>query len=367
MQDKYRFIKKYFNGLWVYYIFICRVISLHNPFAELKGLANIRNVKRINIYKNIVPQQSVENFESSLVNSKPFVSIVIPTLNRYGYLKDVLADLEKQTYFNFEVIIIDQSEPFNRSFYNNWKLNLKVEYQQEKALWLARNNAIKMSKGNYILLYDDDSRVDENWILNHLKCLDYYNADISSGVSLSAIGAKIPKHYSFFRWSDQMDTGNVMVKKHVFSCIGLFDRQFEKQRQGDGEFGLRAYLFGFNNISNPSSSRVHLKVSEGGLRQMGSWDGFRPKKWFAPRPIPSVLYLIRKYFGNRAAIYSLVISVPPSLLPYRFKKNKFIFLGGALLTLIVAPVIMWSVARSWFQAGKMLKEGAKIEFLDFAK
>ncbi len=367
LQDKYRFVKKYFHKFWVYIIFFARIFSLHNPIKELKALIKTLRVKRINIYEKVVPQPHFDNFVSGIVNSKPFVSVIIPTLNRYEYLRDVLSDLEKQVYSYFEVIIIDQSEPFNNSFYNDTILDLKVEYQQEKALWLARNKAIKMAKGNYVLLYDDDSRVDENWILNHLKCLDYYNADISSGVSLSTIGAKIPKHYSFFRWSDQLDTGNVMIKKSVFSSIGLFDRQFEKQRQGDGEFGLRAYLFGFQNISNPKSSRVHLKVSEGGLRQMGSWDGFRPKNFFAPRPIPSVLYFLRKYFGNKAALYSLIIRVPPSLLPYRFKKNKFIFLGGIFLSIIAAPVIVWSVVRSWLRAGKMLREGAKIEFTDFPK
>ncbi len=364
--DKYHFIKKYFNALWIYYIFFIRVISLHNPMAETKALVNTFKIKRLNIFKKLATQCEYENFNSCLVESRPFISVIIPTLNRYDYLKEVLTDLENQSYTNFEVIIIDQSDPFNKSFYNNWSLDLKVEYQQEKALWLARNKAIKMSKGNFILLYDDDSRVKEDWIFNHLKCLDYYNADISSGVSLSAIGSKIPKHYSFFRWSDQIDTGNVMVKKKVFASIGLFDRQFERQRQGDGEFGLRAYLFGFKNISNPKSSRIHLKVSEGGLRQMGSWDGVRPKNWFAPRPIPSVLYLLRKYFGNKAAIYSLIITIPPSLLPYRFKKNKFIFLWGILLAIFALPFILVSIARSWFKAGKMLREGAKIDFFDFA-
>lgn len=365
ISDNYRFIKRYFNRLWIYYIFLLRILSLHNPFKELKGLLSAGKIKRIDLFTTTANQEAFDNFHSGLVGSRPFVSVVIPTLNRYTYLKDVLRDLENQDYSHFEVIIIDQTEPFNKSFYTNWRLDLRVEFQEEKALWLARNKAIKMSKGDYILLYDDDSRVNKDWISNHLKCLDYYQADISAGVSLSVTGSKIPKHYSFFRWSDQVDTGNVMIRKVVFSRIGLFDMQFEKQRQGDGEFGVRAYLNGLQNISNPKSARIHLKVSDGGLRQMGSWDGFRPTKWFAPRPIPSVLYLLRKYFGNKAALCSILISVPPSLLPYRFKKNRLIFIGGILLGFLGAPIIILSIVRSWRNAGKMLKQGAKIEFVDF--
>lgn len=101
---------------------------------------------------------------------------------------------------------------------------------------------------------------------------------MSSGVSLSTVGAEIPENYSYFCWSSQLDTGNVLLKKDIFRKIGLFDRQFEKQRMGDGEYGLRAYLAGYKNISNPKAKRIHLKVSQGGLRvKGGSWDAWRPK------------------------------------------------------------------------------------------
>ena len=59
-----------------------------------------------------------DTFKSTLVLEKPLVSVVIPTLNRYKYLKDVLNDLEQQDYTNLEVIVIDQSEPFEELFYN---------------------------------------------------------------------------------------------------------------------------------------------------------------------------------------------------------------------------------------------------------
>ncbi len=99
-------------------------------------------------------------FKSALVSENPLVSIVIPTLNRYEYLKDVLEDLEKQEYQNFEVIIVDQSNPFQKDFYNVFNLDIQLVQQTERALWLARNHAIEISKGEYILLFDDDSRVE---------------------------------------------------------------------------------------------------------------------------------------------------------------------------------------------------------------
>lgn len=173
----------------------------------------------------------------------------------------------------------------------------------------------------------------------------------------------MPENYRYFRWSDQLDTGNVMIKKAVFEKVGLFDRQFEKQRMGDGEFGLRAYLAGFKNISNPLAERLHLKVENGGLRQMGSWDGFRPKKIFAPRPIPSVLYLFRKYFGRRAAILALLQNIPTSIVPYKYKGDRKKLVLGALIAFLLLPVLFFQIAFSWSISGNMLKQGDKIEWL----
>ena len=359
IEDEYLFLRKNFHFAWIYYVFIVRLVSFKNPFKEFYGLLSTHKIRREEYYKKQIVYNNYDSFESPLINSKPFVSVVIPTLNRYQYLKDVLRDLENQSYKNFEVIIVDQTDNFQESFYKDWNLDLKYWFQEEKALWQARNEAIKLAKGDYILLYDDDSLVDSDWIMQHLKTLDFFNADLSSGVSISAVGDEVPAHYSYFRWSDQLDTGNVLLKKSIFTEIGFFDRQFEKQRMGDGEYGLRAYLNGYKNISNPKAKRIHLKVNEGGLRQMGSWDGWRPKKLFGPRPVPSVLYLSRKYFGTQSSLFFLLHSVLPSLVPYRFKGNRMLKTVAFIMIPFLLPLVCFQVYKSWTLATKKIKEGIK--------
>ena len=364
LSDNYRFVRRYFHPFWSWYILMLRLLSFRNPFREIGAFLRQRKVVRVSLYVQVYPhEEAFRQFESSLVAASPKVSVIIPTLNRYVYLKDALHDLEEQDYPHFEVIVVDQSEPFKPEFYEQFRLDIQLIRQEEKALWLARNTAIQQSDAEYLLLYDDDSRTEQDWITQHLKCLDFFDADISSGVSISTVGAKVPESYRFFRWSDQLDTGNVLISRYVFEKIGLFDRQFEKQRQGDGEFGLRAYLTGFRNISNPLAPRLHLKVSEGGLRQMGSWDGFRPKSWLAPRPVPSVLYLVRRYFGNTAAMHTILTGVPTSLMPYRYKRNSKLMMAGILLFLIFLPFVFIQIFRSWRISDKMLQVGAKISSL----
>ena len=363
LNDEYVFIRKYFSSAWVLYVLIIRILSFRNPYKEIMGWYKTKHIKRVNLSENSIEIPEWENFESRLITEKPMVSVIIPTLNRYAYLKDVLRDLEKQDYSNFEVIVIDQSKPFQKAFYSNFNLKLFVAYQEEKALWLARNSAIRRAKGDYLLLFDDDSRVKPDWISQHLRAIDYFNADISSGVSISKVGDKIPPHYSYFRIGDQLDTGNTMVKKHVFKKTGLFDRQFEKQRMGDGEFGLRAYLHGFKNISNPKAKRLHLKVDSGGLREMGSWDAFRTSNLFKPRPIPSVLYFFRRYFGNKQALLAILRNVPIAVVPYRYKRNKSMLVLSGIMAILVFPLILFQIIRSWQLASKKIKQGPMIETL----
>ena len=361
--DEYVFLRKNFHYAWVIYVVLLRVLTFHNPIREVFNFFKTKNIKRFDYSLNHESHSGYTDFKSKLLEENPLISVVIPTLNRYKYLYDVLKDLENQTYKNFEVIIVDQTDAFQAVFYEGWNLNLHYWFQEEKALWRARNEAIKYSKGRYILLYDDDSLVASDWIAEHLKTLDYFDADLSSGVSISTVGAEVPKHYSYFRWSDQLDTGNVLLKRVIFEKIGLFDQQFEKQRMGDGEFGLRAYLAGCKNISNHSAKRIHLKVSQGGLRQMGSWDGWRPKKFFGPRPVPSVLYLSRNYFGNTLSKFYIVHSILPSIIPYRFKKNKYLKIFSFVLIPFLFPLISLQVLRSWKLASNKIKEGHKIEKL----
>ena len=366
VNDNYQFIRRFFHPGIGWYIFFVRLLSFHNQMREIPAFIRSLKTSRIDLYKRIAFKlyaDQYNKFDSELIKNNPRVSVIIPTLNRYEYLKDVLSDLERQTYRNFEVIVCDQSDPFDETFYSGWQIDIKLIRQEKKALWLARNTSIRNATGEYILLFDDDSRVKPDWIIQHLKCLDYFKTDISAGISLSVIGSKIPENYSFYRWGDQVDTGNVMFHKSVMKITGMFDCQFEGQRQGDGEFGLRCYLLGLLNISNTLAERIHLKVSDGGLRQMGSWDGFRPKKLFAPRPVPSVLYMTRKYFGNHLAKLLLLFSIPSSVIPYKYKAKRWPKLIAGISLIITWPVVLSQVFLSWFRASEKLKAGPLIESL----
>jgi glycosyltransferase involved in cell wall biosynthesis len=363
LNDEYKFLMKYWGKSWVTLALLRRLFSLHNPVKELSAFRRSMSTPKVNLYEGALQRKDYCQFHSSLQKKQPLVAVIIPTLNRYEYLKDVLLDLEKQDYKNFEVIVVDQSDPFNQSFYKQFALELNVIHQKEKLLWTARNKAIKATEAEYLLFFDDDSRVDPDWISHHLKCLDYFGADISAGVSLAVVGAKVPQSYNFFRWADQFDSGNAMVKRQVFEKIGMFDLNFNKQSMGDGEFGIRAYINGFRSISNPYAKRIHLKVSAGGLREIGHWDGFRPKKLFAPKPIPSVVYLYKKYYPKALSRNAILIGIMLSNVGYKSKRNSNMLLLSLLFTILKAPLLYLQYSKSKKIANRMLEAGDRIETL----
>ena len=359
LNDNYLFVAKYFGKAKLTYVLLLRILGLNNPILELIGFVKALKISKTDNTLGHCVYEKFVSFESQIIQTNPLVTVVIPTLNRYQYLKDVLKNLEAQDYQNFEVIICDQTDVIPKGFYDGWKLNIQLIKQEEKALWLARNRSIQEANGEIILLTEDDVLLPVNWIRNHLKCLDFFNCDISAGVFYPE-GKSIAKNQSYFKLADHLATGNVCFKKQVFEKIGLFDRQFEKQRMGDGEFGLRAMLNGLKSVSNPYSYCIDVKAPTGGLRQMGSWDSLRPTKLFAPRPVPSVLYLARKYFGNTAARYYLIQNIPFSFSPYKFKKSKYLKLAFLVILPLLIPVMLVVVLKSWSKATQMLNEGSKI-------
>lgn len=364
INDEYRFVAKYWGAFFIVYALVLRLISLKNPVKEIAAFSKALKVKKVNIHTDLTDLDAYNSFNSLLVAEAPLVSVIIPTLNRYDYLKDALNDLKKQSYSNFEVIVIDQSENFNSSFYGQFNLRIVARHQKEKLLWTARNNAIKLSQADYLLFFDDDSRVDADWIEQHLKSIDFFDVGISAGVSFSTIGGKNSASYKYFRWADQFDSGNALVKRSVFEQVGMFDLQYNKMRQGDGEFGFRSYQNGIRSISNPFASRVHLKVKDGGLREIGSWDGFRSKKWFQPKPIPSVVFQYKKYLPGNLSRYAVTIGMLLSNVHLKHKRNKKMLFLSAFLFVLKSPLLWLQYLKSKKIAMRMLQQDNGIEMLE---
>ena len=62
-------------------------------------------------------------------------------------------------------------------------------------------------------------------------------------------------------------------------------------------------------------------------------------------------------------IYSLIRSVPPSILAYKYKGNKNLILLAYLSLFLIWPLILIQVMQSWNKASLKLKQGALIKII----
>jgi glycosyltransferase involved in cell wall biosynthesis len=91
-------------------------------------------------------------------SQKPLVSVLLPVYNGEKYLKEAIKSILRQTYKNFELIIIndgskDKSIKIVKSFKDK---RIKLYSQRNKGLAVTLNRAIKLSKGKYLARQDQD-------------------------------------------------------------------------------------------------------------------------------------------------------------------------------------------------------------------
>ena len=109
-------------------------------------------------------------------------SIIIPVYQSRKFLRKTVEDTLKQTYKNFEIILIndgsdDGSEEICNKLSKEYKC-IKVIHQPNKGVSAARNIGIKNSIGKYILFLDSDDRLEINALSMLAKCLILYGVEI---------------------------------------------------------------------------------------------------------------------------------------------------------------------------------------------
>jgi hypothetical protein len=93
---------------------------------------------------------------------KPFFSIVIPTLNEEKCLPELLEDLSKQTFQNFEVLHVDaasEDATVQKAQLFAGQLNLTSEQVSKRNVAFQRNSGGKLARGAWVLFMDADNRL----------------------------------------------------------------------------------------------------------------------------------------------------------------------------------------------------------------
>lgn len=359
--DRFLFLDRTFGAKWVRYAAVRRAMATRRPLRTWRGW---RSAEQTQAATPAPPAGLVER-EPAPFDDRASVSVVLPTLGRYDMLRPLLEQLCEQTVTPHEILVIDQNDPEKRDheLYASFAdRGVRVIWQEVRGQWISRNAAVQEATGEWIAFIDDDSEIEPDFLAAHLEGIARYDADLTTGASLAVVGAPVPENYAFHRVADQWDSGNGLCRRSLFAEMGMFDEQFDRQRRGDAEFGLRVQLHGGLVVHVPDGIRIHLKAEEGGLRTYGQWDGFRNKDRSGPLPVPSMLYYMDRYHSPRQGREDLMLGLVHGIVPYHLKRRTTPSQWARFLAIELLHVrsTVQRVRRSQALARQMVAEGPKI-------
>lgn len=100
-------------------------------------------------------------------NDLPKVSVIIPCFNQGKYVQESVQSVLKQTFTDFEIIIVDDgsTDQVTRQVLNNLNYpKIKIIHQANGGVSVARNRAIRNAIGEFILPLDADDKLSPTFI-----------------------------------------------------------------------------------------------------------------------------------------------------------------------------------------------------------
>lgn len=214
------------------------------------------------------------------------VSIVIINYNGKGLTKDCLKSLEKQTFKDFEVIIVDNNS-------SDGSLNEIYNYVKSSPLSSGiqiiplKNNTgfsggniegLKYAKSKYIALLNNDTEPEEEWLEKLANAMDdapevgigaskliVYETDIidsaGDGCSTSFKGFKRGEgenssHYDKQEYIFGACAGAAIYRRSMIQETGFLDEDFFLIHE-DTDLNLRAQIYGWKILFVPTAIVFH--------------------------------------------------------------------------------------------------------------
>jgi glycosyltransferase involved in cell wall biosynthesis len=188
----------------------------------------------------------------------PELSVIVATYNRAPLLRQLLADLEKQTLApaSFEVLVVDDGSktPVREALEGqSTRYALRLIEQANAGAAAARHRGIVEARADVILIVDDDMRLPPALLEQHLRRHRDGHSVVLGHIRAAPHLSEMPLFERFH--AQQLDrqvaafraglpargvhlcTGNVSFRRSEYLAIGGFDRTLA--RSEDRDLGIR--------------------------------------------------------------------------------------------------------------------------------
>ena len=256
------------------------------------------------------------------MNPHPLLSVIIPNWNGRRFLEECIDSLKGQTFQDFETILVDNgstdgSADFAQERYGEF---LRILRNKENLGFAGGNNVgIRMARGEYIVLLNNDTAADPYWLEELVKAARFDPAIGMWGSKVCSYDQRdrIDGVGELIYWDGlcrargqyEKDRGaypteeiffpqgcGAMYRKSLFDGIGLFDEDFFAYAD-DSDIGIRARLAGWKCLFVPDAVIYHK--SSGTAGQHSPLKAFyveRNRFWLTIKYFPSPLLFLSIFF-----------------------------------------------------------------------
>ncbi len=287
----YKFVKQHYKTRWVFILLLCHLWYER----RLPILAFIYSIyhKKINIDINVEQLQRIKK-KTGLHESN--YEVIIPTMGRAGYLKDVLFDLANQTILPKKIIIIEQNANINADTEldyiatQSWPFPIAHEFIHQTGACNARNVAISQTNSEWVLLFDDDNRFESDIMERVFKAIVATQTKV---LNLAYLQKGEVENATCFKQWESFGSGCSIVHREVIEKC-KFDLALEHGYGEDVDYGMQIRNAGYDVIYAPQIQLLHLKAPVGGFRKphVFPWQ----EDDVLPKPSPQIMYHRKKNY-----------------------------------------------------------------------
>ncbi|MBI2011858.1 glycosyltransferase family 2 protein [Candidatus Daviesbacteria bacterium] len=251
--------------------------------------------------------------------TKQDASVIIPNWNGLEFIKNCLNSLKTQTFKTFEIIVVDNGSTDGSVDFikKNYPYIIIIELKKNTGFAFAVNRGIEKSRGEYVILLNNDTEVDKFCIGKLVeiakkypqvsfiaaKILNYYKRNIldSTGDYIDEVGhadnigrgEKDSKKYSIAGPIFLATAGGCLIKKEAFKKVGLLDEDYFMYFE-DVDWCFRAQLLGLKGWYEPKAIIYHInKASANRIKPFVEYLQFRNMTMTILKDFPKGLILQR--------------------------------------------------------------------------
>jgi glycosyltransferase involved in cell wall biosynthesis len=190
-----------------------------------------------------------------------FISVIIPVFNGEAFLKQAVESVLCQNYGSMEIIVVDDgSTDQTRNIAAHFGNSIRYVFQANRGPASARNTGLAAASGNIIGFLDADDLWKENRLevqLRYLKEKSSY--DIVLGFTQCIVQGKEGAESFKEPWCC-VQLGAALIRKQVFTAVGLFDETYHLCE--DWDWFMRAEEAGFSVLKHPEVVQFYRRHGE---------------------------------------------------------------------------------------------------------